>query len=240
MITETSILEELEDELGEIFPAFPANFYLKIVKRRSLRTFSTYYPKIVRGIYITENEHIPTDIDDTLRPYVKYRIPKADPDAPFIGIEIFYHPLNPVHNTVNEQGGGTFGHIAAKATSSMHQENVLINGVFQGPDIIELTPPTSAHIDFTVDMLRKLKLHEVPYSRIEDFYDLVGYDVKRTIYNKYRSKLENAYRGQELKSALSEYGDANGERRELIEKFENDYYKNPERFASMLTYSRSY
>jgi hypothetical protein len=170
--------------------------------------------------------------------YYKYQIPSETPDLPFIGIEYFYFPGNNLADRYSGIAPGPVDAMMGKLRSMMPTPDIRYSVLFEPPNIAVVDPIPATHRDFTLDMQRVRQLHEFPLTYHEYLTNLFIYDTKLAIYNQYKNARDSAVLGGiEIQTYISDYADAKGDRDSLLEKFDADYLKNPERFRSFVSYS---
>ena len=236
-MSETILFRNLRRELGDdLFDALEPEWLLSILNEDTLLTFSLYYPFIVKGIRILESYSIPTkDTHGNISSYYKFKIPNETPELPFIGIENYYVQNNFMNDIYSYGSSFAVDSIMGKIRSNIPVPQIRWSIRFEPPDIAVMDPVPKTFIPFSLDMQRIRRLNEFPLYYYEMIKKLFFLDVKMAIYNKFKNIRDTAnIGGIEVISFISEYSDAKSERQDLLEKFENDYYKNPERFASFL------
>jgi hypothetical protein len=244
MITESMVLYRLRIELGtDIFKVFPPEYFLDIINNETLYTWSHYYPQIIRGIYITKDSAIQSIHPQTGRSCIyKYKIPKETEDDTFIGIEEAFLP----HNATLNQ---TFSNLPIMNSvlaltnpalpNAPYYNSIRYSALFAPPDIVYLDPiPSMGHLDFSLNMQRLCKLYEIPLYFRELFLQLCTCDIKIALFNEFKNLRDGSanYQGLEVNSYIGEFGEAKGERKELLEAFRKDFFKNPIRFSTNFMY----
>jgi hypothetical protein len=83
-------------------------------------------------------------------------------------------------------------------------------------------------------MQRLTRLHEIPLYYRELLLQLCTCDIKIALYNEFKNLRDGSanYQGLEVNSYIGEFQDAKAERKELLETFRKDFFKNPLRFSS--------
>jgi hypothetical protein len=243
MLNETMLLRHLQRQLGsDIFGAFETDWYMDILNEETLITYSTYYPFLIKGIVIQQKDAIESWHPQTgQKAFYRYKIPMENPDDRIIGIEWFYFAGN--HNE-----GSTFSGLNPILTDALMQKvksympipAIRFMARFQPPDLCYVEPVPFVHQDFTLVVNRVRYLHEIPLTMRLYFLKLFTYDVKDAIYNEIKSARESGtYNGIEVNSYISDYSSANADRDALLEVFEADYFKNPERFETLMQFGVS-
>jgi hypothetical protein len=243
MITEAMVLNKIRREIGDdIQKVMPPSWFINIVEDETLITWSIYYPKIIRGVIITVKNGIRTKHPQSgLEVMYKYKIPKDDPSHEYINIEQFFYPGNNVYN----QASSTLPMMNAvqqmvlKAMPSAQFFNTVRFSVrFEPPDICYVDPIPFSHVDFSLNMQRKCKLWEVPLYYRELFLNLCICDIKLALYNKFKNLRDGqTFQGVEIQTSISDFNDAKSERKELLDLFRKDFFKNPDRFSADMFFS---
>ncbi len=87
-------------------------------------------------------------------------------------------------------------------------------------------------------MQRKVRLSEIPSGLHEYFKKLFVLDVKDAIYNEFPAARESGVlNGVEINTNISDFSNASSDRDSLLEVLNDDWYKNPDRFETMLSQS---
>lgn len=241
MITESFILRRLKLNIPDaLFNAVPKDFFIdEVMEVLTLPTFSIYYPRVVRGIRIKKMDGIieanPTNNVKIIR---KYKIPN-DVENPhqYINIERYHYRGNNMMNSYMGRGNTSLESLAQKYVSYFPQTNVYRIIKFVPPHFLEIDPPPRLHLDFIVDMQCVRQLHEIPLNYLELFYPLFLVDVKYALYEKLRNVAEGGvYKGIEIKDLISDYSDQESARQEILETYNADFYKQPEKIETILQY----
>lgn len=104
---------------------------------------------------------------------------------------------------------------------------------FEEPNFCLISPYRRNHVDFTLVMQRKIKLSEIPNGLEEYFLRLFTLDCKLALYNEFPAARESGViNGIEVNTTLSDFSNAAADREALLDIFEDDYYKNPDRFSA--------
>jgi hypothetical protein len=243
MITTSAVMNELRREIGEdIVDVMPMKYFLDIIEDKTLITWSTYYPYIIRGVVITSKEGIPKQHPQTGRMLTyTYKIPKSDPTHEYINIQQAFYPGN---NSYNQSQSSlplmnSIQQMAMKTLPSANFFNIVRYSVlFVPPDICYIDPIPMSHIDFSLNMQRKAKLYEIPMYYRELFMNLAVCDCKLALYNKFKNLKDGAtFQGLEISTSISDFGDAKSERKELLDMFRKDYMKDPNQFGAYFEYT---
>jgi len=245
MITENSVLFEINLDVGEIlYNTQQPAYYLEIINRKTLYTWSEYFPKIIKGINIRQSDGIPVKHPQTgvVCSSSMYKIPKNNIADEYIGYEQVFYPGNIALNQGSSNlpaMNGMMNMVSQFLPNSQYYGKVRFSFDFKPPDILVIDPTPATHIDFSLNMQRKCRLHEVPMYYREDFLKLCVCDVKMALYSKFKHlKDGQTYQGLEIKTELiNELADAKDERKDLIEKFEKNYFKDPSRYGALMEYS---
>jgi len=243
MLNETLVLKRLKRRLGVNYNmALTEEDYMDIVVEESLITFSTYYPYIIQGIKVHESDALPITNNDGVTNNCSLYTVSAEQGVQYIGLEYMYYPSNENNNFFLPNGGATLTEsVAQKIKSYLPNSSIRFTGKFEFPNLIRIDPPPNMHQDFVVNMLRCRYLYEIQLGLRELFLKLVEYDVKIAIYNELKNVAEDGiYNGINVRSSISNYESAESDRDELLEKFEGDYYKNPERFEAIFNSQGGY
>jgi hypothetical protein len=241
MIDETMLLRRLQRKLGsQIYSAFNPEWFMDICNEESLITFSTYYPFLIKNIIVTIDYAIPSIQVQTGQQAqcAVYSIPKDNPDDMYLGIEWSYFPGN--HNE-----GSSFSGLNPMLTDALYQKvrsylpipPIRYMAYFEPPNLCKVQPIPTVHQDFVLTMQRVRYLTEIPMGLREYFLKLFELDVKNSIFNEIKNaRNTGVYNGIEVTTYIDEYSTAESERQEILDVFENDYYKNPERFETMMQF----
>ena len=235
MVNKSRLMRRLKRRLGsEIFNAFPMSTYDEILADETLLTFSTYYPKYVRDILMRANTAMGDRDGSGNVIYRHYKIPNHNNDE-FIGVELARHPQNEIRPSgYGYASGNIIVHaMAQKITSSYPRTAIAFH--FEAPDILILDPPPRYHRDFVITMTAVKKLHEIPTYYEEYFTRLFILDVKDFIYNEFKSiRDESNLNGSPVSLKIDEYSSAADDRLTLLEQFDEDYYRDPEKLETMM------
>lgn len=232
----TSILNALRRRLGsKIFNCFDLSYFQEILDEESLVTFSQYYPKIIRGICIDSSCAIPTyDPKTGITQYHRYKIPKLNPNDEYIDIETYYFSGDGWVNTFGSMYPNITQAAFNKVVSVMAMPLQSYTCSFESPYYALVYPYRTTHIDFTLSMQRKIRLEEIPNGMQEYFIRLFTLDCKAAIYNDNPAARESGtINGVDIGSAISDWGNTEGDRDSLLEMFSEDFQTNPERFDAI-------
>jgi len=224
-----------------VFKAVDKDFWIEILMDETLTTYSSYYPKVVKGISVNGAMGVEVlDSTGRVNKSTKYVIPQYDELYPYTGIATFNYPRN-------FTGGGTFSNpglidaMSSRVMSSMGIADVRFTASFEAPNILVLNPPAKTHMDFSVSMHQMRKLEEVKTGYHELFKKLYECDCKIALYYKFYTVTDGgSFGGVELKDFVSEFKDYESVRDDLITQMDEDYYKDPDRIEEVMNYNASY
>lgn len=235
-MNETLLLRRLQRRIGsKLYNCVDEQFFMDVLNEETLETFSSYYPKLVRGIRITAADAIPTyDPQTGVTEYHRYVIPKLNPDSDeYIGIEQFLFPGQGFEQTMTGFNQPLVDAAFAKIRSLEPIPPIRYTCTFEEPNFCLISPYRRNHVDFTLVMQRKIKLSEIPNGLEEYFLRLFTFDCKLALYNEFPAARESGViNGIEVNTTLSDFSNAAADREALLDIFEEDYYKNPDRFGA--------
>jgi hypothetical protein len=234
---ETMVLRKLQRRLGsKLFEAIDTDFFINILYEETIDTFSTYYPKLVKGIKITKENAIPTyDPINHMQQFHRYKIPKYS-DIEYIGIEQCIMQDQGYDNVFTGLNPPLADAAFNKIRSLMPYPVISYTTTFEAPDFCIVNPYRANHMDFVLIMQRKVRLEEVSMGLQEYFIRLYAFDCKLAIYNEFPSARESGtINGIEVNTNISDFSNASSDREALLDVFEGDYYTNPERFSAMFS-----
>lgn len=246
IITDRVVQSELEIELGEVlYRTVNPAFFRDIIDRKTLVTWSIYFPKIIKGILITQKDALTVKHPQTgviCRSFM-YKVPKYNPEDEYIAYEQVFYPGNMVLNQASSSlpvMNDLLKMVSSNLPNNQFYGKVRFSFAFTPPDIIEISPVPSNHIDFSVNMQRKVRLNEVPIYYRDEFIALCVADCKYALYNKFKHlKNGTTYQGLEINTDLiADLNNGKDERKEIIEEFKKNYWKDPSRFASFMEYDQ--
>jgi hypothetical protein len=233
---ETMLLRKLQRRIGsKLYQAVDPAFFIDILYEETIDTFSTYYPKLVKGIKITKDCAIPTyDPVNHLQQFHRYKIPKYNHDIEYIGIEQCIMQDQGFENTFSSINPPLVEAAFGKIRSLLPIPVISYTTTFEEPDFCIVSPYRTNHIDFVLIMQRKIKLSEVSMGLQEYFVRLFAFDCKLAIYNEFPGARDSGtINGVEVNTNISDFNSAAADREALLDVFEGDYYTNPERFSAM-------
>jgi hypothetical protein len=235
---ETMLLRKLQRRLGsKLYQSVNTQFFIDILDEETLNTFSTYYPKLVKGVKITSACAIPTyDAENNLQRFHRYRIPKYSPDIEYIGIEQTIFQDQGFENAFVGLNPPLADAVFGKIRSLLPYPVISYTASFEEPDFCLVNPYRSNHLDFVLIMQRKIKLQEISMGLQEYFTRLFTYDCKLAIYNEFPAARDSGIiNGVEVNTNIQDFNSASSDRESLLEIFESDYQTNPERFSALLS-----
>jgi hypothetical protein len=235
---ETMLLRKLQRRIGsKLYQSLDTEFFIDILNEETIDTFSAYYPKLVRGVKITQACAIPTyDAENRIQGFHRYKIPRYSQDIEYIGIEQCIMQDQGFENVFTGLNPPLADAAFNKIRSILPFPVVTYTTTFEEPDFCLVTPYRSNHIDFVLVMQRKIKLQEVSIGLQEYFTRLFTFDCKLAIYNEFPGARDTGtINGIEVNTSISDFNNATSDREALLEIFEADYYTNPERFSAMFS-----
>jgi len=240
MLSANDLIQRMKKRLPPpVFKAVDTDFFIDILMSETLSLYSQYFPKLVEGIVINTGMSIEI-VDSTgfMNSSTKYAVPMLDDDWPYTGVAVFNYFRN-------FDTGGTYSNpgavdaFASRIMGSMNAPAIRYTPSFEGPNIIEISPPPRVHIDYTVSMYKLRKLSEVKNGYAEIFKRLFEADVKIALYYKFYTLTEGgSFGGIELKDYVGSFLDYESKRDDIIEEFEKTYWKDPDRHAEMFSVSQ--
>ncbi len=245
MINETMIFFHLRKTIGDVLvDAMTPQWYLNVIESDTLFTWAEFFPYIIRGVCIRQQDAIPAEHPQTkvLCSSFLYRVPKEQEDIEYINIEQFYYPGNIIQNQTSSNLpalNGVLGLVNKNLPGANYYNIVRYSAWFTPPDILEINPKPMNHLNFTVNMQRKPKLYEIPMYYRRYFLSLCEYDCKLALWAKFRNLRDGAtYQGLEINTSfLSELGEAKSERETLLDLLQKNYWKDPSRYEALMTYA---
>jgi hypothetical protein len=235
---ETMLLRKLQRRLGsKLYQSVDTQFFIDILHEETLDTFSSYYPKLVKGVKITESCAIPTyDAENRLQRFHRYKIPRYSQDIEYIGIEQCLMQDQGFENVFMGLNPPLADAAFNKIRSLLPFPVIRYTTTFEEPDFCLVSPYRSNHLDFVLIMQRKTKLQEIPMGLQEYFTRLYTFDCKLAIYNEFPAARDSGtINGIEVNTSISDFNNAAADREALLEIFETDYHTNPERFSAMFS-----
>lgn len=241
MLNETVLLNRLRIALGSrLFEAIDMDWYIDILHTKTLYLWSSFYPKLVKGIKITQACAIPTiDPSTGLQNFHRYRIPVYNPTDEYIGIEKYIFNGQGFDQVYTGFRSPMADAALSKVRSLQPIPTVRWRAEFEAPNFCEVYPYRQNHIDFALIMQRMTRLSEIPFGYHETFIKLFIIDVKDAIYHEFPSLHENGtLNGVDINTDISSFSNAESDRENLIrEDLNNDWYLDPSRFETMLSQS---
>ena len=233
MFNETTLLRRLSRRIGrKLFECLDEEYFLDILNEETLVTFSTFYPKIVRGIRITASNAIPVyDPITGIQQYQKYWIPTLNPEDEYLDIEQYFFIGQGLEQSLIGANPPLLEGLFSKLTSLQPQAPVKWSVTFESPNFCEIHPFRRNHVDFVLNMQRKVRLNEIPSGLWEYFLKLFVLDVKWTIYNDYPNARDSGIiNGIEIDTKIGEFSSAESDRESLLDTLNKDFALNPDRF----------
>jgi len=238
MLTINTLIQRMKKRLPDpIIKSIENEFFFDILMHETLPTFSQYYPKIVKGIAI--NSAMALEIIDAQgmrNKSTKYIVPIVDEEYPYQGISMLYYPRN-------YMGGGTYSNpgaidaFASRVIGAMGVPDVRFTADFESPNIITLNPAPKTHMDFSVAMYKMRRLDEIKNGYHETFKLLFEYDCKIALYYKFYTVVDGgSFGGVELKDFVSPFIDCEDKRTDLLQEFEETYYKDSDRVEEIMQF----
>lgn len=241
MLNETTLLNNLRIALGsKLFECLPPSFYLNILHTKTLYLWSSFYPKLVKGIKMTQATAIPTiDPATGMQNYHRYIIPKYNnSDDEYIGIEKYIFNGQGFNQVYTGFRSPLADAALAKVRSLQPIPEVRWRCEFEAPNFCEVYPYRQNHIDFTLIMQRMTRMGEIPFGYHETFINLFIADVKLAIYREFPAARENGVlNGVEIQTDISSFNEAESDRKDIISTLNDDWYLDPSRFETMLSQS---
>ena len=245
MISMNLLHWHIKDAIGEVlYKTQDPSYYNEILKNKTLLLWGgSYFPKIDKGIRITRDCAIEVENPQTgeISHSAMYRVPMYNKDDLYINYENVYYPGNIVINqlgSTNQVLNGLSQQIASALPNNQYYNTVRYSFGFMQPNIITIDPVPMNHIDFTVDMQRCPRIYEIPVYYFEYFKNIFIADVKSSLYVKLKPLIgSTSFQGVEINTDMIEVL-SNGEdqRKEMIELFEKNYWKDPSRYGSLLQF----
>lgn len=239
MLTINDLIKRMKKRLPDaVFRAINVDFYIEVLMDETLPLFSSYYPKIIKGIVVNQDMAIEVeDFQGIRNRFTRYAIPLVDEMYPYTGVSVFHYPRNYL-------GGGTFTTPSAldanvsRVIGSTSPAHVTFTHTFEGPNIIEISPSPKSHMNFTVDMYQMRKPEEIKDGLHETFKKLFEYDCKIALYYKFYEAADGGmFGGVELKDYIGTFIDKESDRETLIEEMESDFYKDPDRYSEIFNFT---
>lgn len=220
----TSVLRSIKRRLGASHFPLPLDDeeIMDIIEQETLYTYSTYFPHQFPINVDTKNDLVPGEVG-------KYFLDSSDVEIlsvakVFRGSGVHTHSNYP-YMRVNTQSAATMQMISDLSSFSEVPETFM----FIAPNMIEVFPKIVNEANFmvTVNCIHPSNLGTIPISMREEFLKLALYDVQISLYQilKHYEGLGTAVGNISLKTEELEAADAN--RRELLEKWDTMYFKEP-------------
>jgi hypothetical protein len=235
---ETVVLRKLQRRIGsKLFQALDPSFFIDILNEETLDTFSSYYPKLVKGVRIDSSCAIPTyDPGTKMIQFHRYKIPKYSNGIEYVGIELALFPNQNYNDILSGYNSLIADSIMSKMRSLMPYPIVSYTAAFEAPDFCLVQPYRTNHTDFSLIMQRKLRLPEITLGLQEYFMRLFTFDCKLAVYNEFPGARDSGViNGIEVNTNISDFNSAAGDREALLETFEADFMSNPERLETIFS-----
>lgn len=242
-LTESFLLNETRKAISPpIFDTFPLSFFTDILYDKTLVEYSTYFPDWLKNCTIKESNAIPRidPLSGTTNNSSLYKIPNYDPQhVMYLDIDMFRHPTNERNDYAGIGYAGVAENLVFKTMTMFNQTRTLVNARFERPDLIYLDPPPEFHMDFLVNIKIRTHLSRIPTGLMFLFKDLYICDVKIDIYNELPNLRDTANLGGiEIDSRIGNFENAVDKKNEILEKFEANWYKEPENFAPQIIFQK--
>lgn len=241
MLNETTLLNRLRISIGsKLFEAIPIEWYLNILRTKTLYLWSSYYPKLVKGIKITQSCGIPTiDPSTGMQNFHRYIIPKFNPEDEYIGIEKYTFNGQGFNQVYTGFRSPMADAALAKVRALQPIPEVRWSCEFEAPNFCEVYPYRQNHIDFTLIMQRMIRLGEIPFGYHETFIKLFIVDIKDAIYHEFpAARKSGVLNGVEIDTDIESWGDMESTRESIIkDELDDDWCLDPSRFETMLSQS---
>lgn len=240
MLNETFLLKRLRKRgLGSnLFQCVDTDFYLETLYEDTLEAFSSFYPKLIKGVKITQANAIPTKdpINGGIQ-FHRYKIPKLNPEDEYIGIEQYHFPGQHMQSGIlSGFGGALVEGVFDKVHSLQPIPQVRYSATFEAPDYCLVHPYRTTHTDFVLVMQRMCRLSEIPFGLQELFIRLFICDCKIAIYTEFPSARETGtINGVEVNTNIADFANATSERQEILDQMNEDFITNPERFEALMS-----
>jgi hypothetical protein len=241
MISKSELYRKIKRDIGDqLFRLISESFIEETLHDESLRVFSDYYPKLV-SITIHKDDAIPyQDYTGRTFNYMRYRLPNITQPTSYYGMESEQYEWRDIENyyitgndTSDIYSGGNFllNQYFLSARAAMPHTRSYYQIQFEEPDILIIDPPQQQHRNFTVVMQANRTLKTIPRNMQTLFLQLVVCDIEIALLHKFKHETGNqTYGGIEIDTKLDDFSDAKSDREKLIDIFEHDWMKNPERF----------
>lgn len=235
MINETMLFRHIQRKIPkQLFETLSNETYMDILNEETLYDFSEYYPKIINGVEFSKSDLIKEKDYKQRTGFNKYQIPNPG-NREIIGISEFIHPYNFNMGSLTNNFPSIHTLIATKSASFRQISDISYTAKFEPPDILEISPTPTEHVDFCANLQVVRHLYEIPLYYRRDFLSLYLYDVKSYFYDQFKSIAEEGtWRGIQVNSYISDYGDAEDKKNELLELFAADYFKDPHRLSEVM------
>ena len=225
-INPTTVLRHVHMKLGTAYRPIPLSDedILEIINQETLYTFSNFYPYLYTFTFDGAENVIPGDMG-------KYRIPIENKGLEILGISKLWRSegyytgqLYPNYCTNN------FFELQV-ATDFSSAVQVPDTFRFYEPNIVEIFPKSRINYQLMVELkcIHPQHFGTIPLSLREEFLKLCVLDIKIALWNilKNYDQLNTAFGTINLR--IEDYENAETERRELLELWRSQYFKEPNR-----------
>ena len=237
----SSVLTAIKSDLGiyHITLPFenPDEEIMNIIRTRTIPSYSTFYPQVIKLPVDLSKDLIPIKTDYTES---VYRIPDIFGGRPLMYIRDVSPRRDLISGDTNNMsplfqgsmdlyGSLMYGQISADLMSLAAPP---ITFEFNPPNILRLfnisTMYGNINIEFAV--AHALNLSTIPDTAWESFLELAILDVKKFLYNtmKHYNEIQTAYGTVNLK--IDDWQNADSERKDLIEKWRDSYHLETKQF----------
>ena len=242
-LTESFLLNEVRRAVSPpIYDVLPEQFYTDILYDKTLVEYSTYYPDWIKNVVIKSSNAIPRidPISGKTNNCSLYKIPNFDPQhVMYLDIDMFRHPTNERNDYAGIGYAGVAENLVFKTMTMFNQTRTLVNAQFERPDLIYLDPPPEQHSDFLVNIKIRTHFSRIPTGLMFLFRDLFICDVKIDIFNELPNLRDNVNLGGiEIDSRIGNFESANDTKKDILEKFEANWFKEPENMAPQLIFQK--
>lgn len=242
---ETYLFRELRKAISPIiYDAFDEDdFYEEILYNKTLIEYSIYFPYWIREVEIKKHMAIKQidPITGHVNEYAMYRIPNYDPqNIMFLDVDNIVHPYNDYTDVMGFGLGSVAESAVYKTVTTYNQTRTMVKENFRSPDLVYLTPTLDHHVDFAIDVKCRALLSSIPSGLWYYFVKLFICDVKIDIYNSNPNLRDGNINlgGIEINSRIDSFADAVNEKNEILELFNNNYYKEPETYKSQMVFQK--
>lgn len=234
----SELLTSIKMDIGLVGLSLPVTDkeLLDVIKLKSLRTFSIYFPRIVTvNLKTRELEKIKDSYEESV-----YVLPDAF-GGPVIGLrdlEIKDHnyiggPYTnnlDIYNNYSIYGDMMLAQAEADLASLM---SPAFTYKFEEPNILRLfnATPSDCTLRIELKLMHFENLSSIKSTLFEAFYDLALLDIKRFLYNilKHYENIETAYGSINLR--IDEWSNAEADRKDLLTRWGELYHLEEKQFV---------